>query len=237
MAHFSCVKLLVFLSLPSPLRLSPMSSFGLPIINSDTIYRESLLNHPEKQMVSLVQIPGIIMDLRYATTNNFMHKRLYPKNTKNSFLRKPVYQALDNVARELARQGLILVDHPQAAVGGGARVVVHHVGRAVRRDHAHLVRDAEVGEHVDRALHHGQVGVAAHDHADERRVGAGHGAESSSARLGLGALFGEVGLVHHAHELLEARPCGFQPSFSRAFDRVADQQVDLGRAVEARVLA
>ena len=86
-----------------------ISSYGLPIINTDSIYRESLLSHPEKQMVSLLQIPGIMMDLRYATTNNFLHKQLYPKNTKNSFLRKPVYQALDAVARDLARQGLVLV--------------------------------------------------------------------------------------------------------------------------------
>ncbi|HLA59502.1 MAG TPA: M15 family metallopeptidase [Puia sp.] len=87
----------------------PISTYGLPIINSDSIYHESVLSHPEKQMVSLEQIPGIIMDLRYATINNFMHKKLYPENTKNSFLRRPVYQALDAVARDLARQGLVLV--------------------------------------------------------------------------------------------------------------------------------
>ena len=86
-----------------------VSSYGLAIINSNSIYHESLSAHPEKQMVSLIQIPGIIMDLRYATTNNFLHKRLYPENTKNSFLRKPAYQALDNVARDFARQGLVLV--------------------------------------------------------------------------------------------------------------------------------
>lgn len=87
----------------------PISSYGLPIVNSDSIYQESLISHPEKQMVSLMQIPGIIMDLRYASTNNFMHKKLYPENTKNSFLRKPAYLALEKVARDLARQGLVLV--------------------------------------------------------------------------------------------------------------------------------
>jgi zinc D-Ala-D-Ala dipeptidase len=87
----------------------PISSYGLPIINSDSIYRASLLFHPEKHMVSLLQIPGIIMNLRYASTNNFMHRKLYPNNTKNSFLRKPAYQALEGVARDLALQGLVLV--------------------------------------------------------------------------------------------------------------------------------
>jgi D-alanyl-D-alanine dipeptidase len=87
----------------------PISSYGLPIVNSMPIYHKSLLSHPEKQMISLNHIPGLIMDLRYASTNNFMHKKLYPENTKNSFLRRPAYLALDSVARDLARQGLVLV--------------------------------------------------------------------------------------------------------------------------------
>src|SRR5450432_3409175 len=87
----------------------PLSAYGLPIINNMSLYQESLLNHPEKQMESLAQIPGIILDLRYASSNNFMHKKLYPENTKISFLRKPVFQALDSVARDLARQELVLV--------------------------------------------------------------------------------------------------------------------------------
>ncbi|HET7001244.1 MAG TPA: M15 family metallopeptidase, partial [Puia sp.] len=87
----------------------PISSYGLPIVNSASIYHESLKSHPEKQMVSLMQIPGILLDLRYASTNNFMRKKLYPENTKNSFLRKPVCLALENVASDLSRQGLVLV--------------------------------------------------------------------------------------------------------------------------------
>lgn len=87
----------------------PVSSYGLPVVNSALIYHKSLKSNPEKQMVSLVQIPGIIMDLRYASTNNFMHKKLYPENTKNSFIRKPAYEALEAVARDLAHQGLVLV--------------------------------------------------------------------------------------------------------------------------------
>ena len=87
----------------------PMNTSGLPIIRTDTIFDESLLNHPEKKMVSLAQIPGIILDLRYATTNNFLHKSLYPENIKNSFLRKPAFQALANVAKDFMRRGLVIV--------------------------------------------------------------------------------------------------------------------------------
>ena len=105
--HISIVSCLYFASVTA--QNLPISSYGLPIINSNSIYNESLIQHPEKQMVSLAQIPGIVMDLRYATSNNFLHKRLYPENTKNSFLRKPVFQALDDIAKDLARRGLVLV--------------------------------------------------------------------------------------------------------------------------------
>ncbi|HEY8734659.1 MAG TPA: M15 family metallopeptidase [Puia sp.] len=84
-------------------------SYGLPVINKVSLYQQSLRNHPEKQMVSLAQIPGIIMDLRYSSGNNFMHKRLYPENTKVSFLREPAFQALGQVAKELACKGLVPV--------------------------------------------------------------------------------------------------------------------------------
>ena len=54
---------------------------------------------------------------------------------------------------------------PRSAALAG--VLDHHLGGAVRRDDAHLVRHAELDEHVDRGLHRRQVGVAAHDHADD----------------------------------------------------------------------
>ena len=59
----------------------PLSPYRLAIINSVSLYQESLVNHPEKQMISLVDVPGIILDLRYASDNNFTHKKLYPENT------------------------------------------------------------------------------------------------------------------------------------------------------------
>jgi D-alanyl-D-alanine dipeptidase len=87
----------------------PLSAYGLPYINDVALFRESLINHPEKQMNSLTDIPGISLDLRYASSNNFMHKKLYPANIKTSFLRNPVFDALINVSRELGRMGIGLV--------------------------------------------------------------------------------------------------------------------------------
>ncbi len=92
-----------------PAQQLPHSAYGLPYINRISLYKESLVNHPQKQMKSLADIPGIRLDLRYASDNNFMHKQLYPENTKTSFLRYPAYLALDSIAREVGRMGLELV--------------------------------------------------------------------------------------------------------------------------------
>jgi D-alanyl-D-alanine dipeptidase len=105
---FFAVFFLLCMSSPFAQKL-PISPYGLTYINSITLYQKSLMDHPEKQMVSLAGIPGIILDLRYASVNNFLHKNLYPVNTKTTYLRKPAYQALDSVSRELARHGMVLV--------------------------------------------------------------------------------------------------------------------------------
>jgi zinc D-Ala-D-Ala dipeptidase len=87
----------------------PVSSYGLPYINNIPLYQKTLIGHPEKQMISIAEIPGITLDLRYTTQNNFMHKKLYSVNTKITFLRKPVYVALDSAQVYFARLGLGLV--------------------------------------------------------------------------------------------------------------------------------
>jgi D-alanyl-D-alanine dipeptidase len=109
------LKLVVFIGIYIPAFYSvsaqniPLNSYGLPVINSVSLYQRSLVTHPEKKMISLADIPGIIFDLRYSSMNNFMHKNLYPKNIKTTFLRKRVCQALDSVAIALSCKGLILV--------------------------------------------------------------------------------------------------------------------------------
>ncbi len=58
-------------------------------------------------MVSLKKItPAVILDLRYATADNFMHRLMYPANTANSFMRRPAVLALQKVAEELQTKGL-----------------------------------------------------------------------------------------------------------------------------------
>ena len=58
-------------------------------------------------MVELKSLmPNIVYDLRYATTNNFMHRLMYPSNTNKTFLRLPVAHALAKVQHELNEKGL-----------------------------------------------------------------------------------------------------------------------------------
>jgi zinc D-Ala-D-Ala dipeptidase len=87
----------------------PVSSYGLSYINNISLYKESLLNHPEKRMIPLANMNGILMDFRYASENNFMHKKLYPGIIKTTYLRKPAYEALDSVSIFLASMGFQLV--------------------------------------------------------------------------------------------------------------------------------
>ena len=49
-------------------------------------------------------IPGIVYDLRYATTNNFMHRLMYPSGTAITFMRMPAAQALAEIAGKVAAQ-------------------------------------------------------------------------------------------------------------------------------------
>jgi len=79
---------------------------GLAIQRSPKDYVRSAETNPSDKMVELKStIPGIVYDLRYATTNNFMHRLMYPKNTKVTFLRKPAAEALARVQEALMQQG------------------------------------------------------------------------------------------------------------------------------------
>ena len=60
---------------------------------------------------------------------------------------------------------------PEPAAGGLLPEGEHVAGRAVGRDDAHLVGDAELVEHVDGPLHDGQVRRAPHDDGDQRASG------------------------------------------------------------------
>lgn len=58
-------------------------------------------------MVELkTQVPGIVYDLRYATTHNFMRRLMYPGGTNNTYMRLPASLALEKIQAELKNSGL-----------------------------------------------------------------------------------------------------------------------------------
>jgi D-alanyl-D-alanine dipeptidase len=83
-----------------------ISQYGVPVMNKLAEYQLSIRNDSAKKMVELRKmIPGIGYDLRYATTNNFMHRQMYTPATRYTFLRQPAARALAAVQQELNSQG------------------------------------------------------------------------------------------------------------------------------------
>ena len=68
-------------------------------------YQQSVKSNPEKELVDLeLFIPGIVLDIRYATTNNFTGEIIY--NSAKAFARRPVAEALKKAQEEFNKQGI-----------------------------------------------------------------------------------------------------------------------------------
>ncbi|MGN6196577.1 MAG: M15 family metallopeptidase [Ginsengibacter sp.] len=83
-----------------------VNKYGLTVINNIKVLQNEIANDPSMQMISLREyIPDIYLDLKYATTDNFMHEKLYAP-IYTTFLRKPGADALRSVVAELKKQNL-----------------------------------------------------------------------------------------------------------------------------------
>jgi zinc D-Ala-D-Ala dipeptidase len=79
----------------------------LKVIGTETSYRRIIKNDSNQRMIDIQKsIPGIVLDLRYASTDNFMHRIMYPEQPTYTFLRLPAAKALANVQKELNEKGL-----------------------------------------------------------------------------------------------------------------------------------
>lgn len=83
-----------------------LNKYGLWVIHSLTEYKRTVLKNPVKQMVDLKQrMHNIVLDLRYAGSNNFMKEKLYPAIT-TTYLRKPAADSLFKIQVQLKEMGL-----------------------------------------------------------------------------------------------------------------------------------
>ncbi|MEI9917998.1 MAG: M15 family metallopeptidase [Bacteroidota bacterium] len=80
------------------------NKYGLKATNLEE-YKKSLSAAPEKELINLETfIPNIILDIRYATANNFTHEKIY--NLSRAYARKPVAEALKKAQAEFNKQGI-----------------------------------------------------------------------------------------------------------------------------------
>lgn len=104
------VLLLFFFLTPACFAQAPLlkkSSYGAEVLQSPAAFRTTTMADSNKHMVELKTIiPAVVYDLRYATTNNFVKRAMYPVTTVHTFLRAPAAGALSNVQKELNAQGL-----------------------------------------------------------------------------------------------------------------------------------
>jgi zinc D-Ala-D-Ala dipeptidase len=82
-----------------------LNKYGLWVINTAEQLKKTCQHDVAKKMIDIKKvITGIVLDLRYATVNNFMHEKLYPSIT-TTFLRKAAADSLAAVQNELKQKG------------------------------------------------------------------------------------------------------------------------------------
>ncbi|MGZ5134745.1 MAG: M15 family metallopeptidase [Flavitalea sp.] len=85
------------------------NKYGVTVIDNKDSYKRSIALDSSKKMIELrTVVPDVLYDLRYFTTNNFMRKRMYSGNIRNTFLRIPAAKALAKVQHELKIKGFCL---------------------------------------------------------------------------------------------------------------------------------
>ncbi|HPM29147.1 MAG TPA: M15 family metallopeptidase [Chryseolinea sp.] len=68
-------------------------------------YQSSVKVNPKKELIDLEKfVPGLVLDIRYATMNNFTGEKIY--NLAKAYARKPVAESLKKIQEELKKEGL-----------------------------------------------------------------------------------------------------------------------------------
>jgi zinc D-Ala-D-Ala dipeptidase len=98
------MKRLLIILLFLPLMITAQNKYGLKPMNLKE-YKESIKTNPEKELVDLEKVvPGMIMDIRYATANNFTGKQIY--TLAKAYARKPVAEALIKAQADFKKLGV-----------------------------------------------------------------------------------------------------------------------------------
>ena len=99
--YFAGLAFLILVSCSAPNN----NPYNLDLINTLDSYQETISQDSMKKFVDLEDyIPGIVLDIRYATKNNFTGEQIYRQ--PKAFVRLPVAMALLKVQQELNKEGL-----------------------------------------------------------------------------------------------------------------------------------
>jgi D-alanyl-D-alanine dipeptidase len=94
--------LIFFLFLP--LIVSGQYKYGLTPVTLNH-YQSGLASNPQHELINLEKfIPGIVLDIRYATENNFTKEKIY--NLAKAYARKPVAESLKKAQEEFKSLGV-----------------------------------------------------------------------------------------------------------------------------------
>jgi D-alanyl-D-alanine dipeptidase len=97
-------RLLVITAIVCCIQVSAQNKYGLKAMTYPE-YMESIKIDKQKELVDLEKfVPGLVMDIRYATTNNFTGEKIY--NMAKAYARRPVAESLKKIQEELKSQGL-----------------------------------------------------------------------------------------------------------------------------------
>jgi zinc D-Ala-D-Ala dipeptidase len=96
---------LLFLACSHGGTVIPPNEYGLPVVSDRRLYHRLVEADPRQVLVPLTQAdPNIRLDIRYATTDNFMKARLYPE--PQAWARCEVALALARVQSSLEPRGI-----------------------------------------------------------------------------------------------------------------------------------
>lgn len=85
----------------------PKNSYGLAVVSDYSLFQKQIEKDSSKQLVDLEKfIPGVFIDVRYASENNFAKTKFY--ESEKVFLRSPAAVALKKIQEELVQQNISL---------------------------------------------------------------------------------------------------------------------------------
>ena len=100
-------RLLLFflaISLNACAQKNAQSKYGLKVVNDFKVYQADVAKNPNLELVDIKKaIPSVVLDIRYATKNNFMQQVMYKQ--ARAFARKPVVEKLKLIQAELKKKG------------------------------------------------------------------------------------------------------------------------------------